>query len=252
MSAYTFGWKKDLPDQRDFLFSEHFKTATTLPASVDLRQYCSKVEDQGNLGSCTANSAVGALEYLENKDGGSFVDLSRLFLYYNTRVIEHTTRYDSGCTLRDTVKSLVRYGACNESSFPYIERKFRMKPSQACYTEGSGHTVTGYYRIRTLNDMKNALASGMPFIFGVAVYESFVSDDAAETGIIPMPSRRESCEGGHALCCVGYDDTKEMFIFRNSWGESWGDKGYGYIPYQYLTNSYLAGDFWCITKANGI
>lgn len=249
---HHFGWNVDIPDQRDFLYSTIRKPIVEkLPVSIDLRKYCSKVEDQGELGSCTSQALVGSLEFLENKDNVHFEDLSRLFVYYSERVIEGTVSSDSGATLRDGIKVLNKIGVCRENLWPYIISKFRNKPTSKCYTNAKNHLITSYYRINTLNDMKACLADGFPFVFGFSVYDSFESDIVAKTGIVPMPGKGEQLLGGHAVCAIGYDDETQRFLVRNSWGENWGDKGHFTIPYAYLEDRNLSEDFWYIKRAKG-
>jgi C1A family cysteine protease len=94
--------------------------------------------------------------------------------------------------------------------------------------------------------MKACLATGFPFIFGFSVYESFMSQQVANTGNVPMPHNGEAMEGGHAVMAAGYDDERRVFIVRNSWGENWGDAGYCYMPYSYLVDQDIAADLWTI------
>ena len=252
MSKHQFGWIPDIPDHRDFLFSAVYRAVPKLPASIDLRATCSPIEDQKTLGSCTANALVGALEFLEQKDGAPFMDLSRLFVYYNERVIEHTVASDSGAMLRDGIKTLAKQGVCSENNWPYVITKFKNKPTKACYVEAGTHLITSYQRLQTLDDMRSCLAAGYPFVFGFTVYESFESSEVDKTGVIPMPATGESVLGGHAVVAVGYNDSDKRFLARNSWGTGWGQKGYFTIPYNYLTNSQLAGDMWTIRLEQGI
>jgi C1A family cysteine protease len=251
MSKHQFGWIPDIPDHRDYMFSAIYRAIPKLPASVDLRGICSPVEDQKALGSCTANSLVGALEYLERKDGVPFTDLSRLFVYYNERVIEHTVASDSGAMLRDGIKTLAKQGVCSEKNWPYVIAKFKNKPTKACYVEAGAHLITSYQRLQTLDDMRSCLAAGYPFIFGFTVYASFESSQVAKTGVVPMPASGEAVLGGHAVVAVGYKNSTKRFIARNSWGTSWGQKGYFTIPYNYLTNPQLATDMWTVRTALG-
>ena len=226
-----YGYIKDLPDQRDYQFTQIAKKIT-LPASVDLRPTCSPVEDQGDLGSCTANALVGALEFLEIKDKLPATDMSRLFVYYNERVIEHTVRSDSGAMIRDGIKTLASQGCCSEAEWPYNIDAFITRPITRCYMDALKHIIQSYYRITTLADMKNCLAAGYPFVIGFTVYSSFESSQVTRTGVVPMPGQHESVLGGHAVLAVGYDDHIQRFLMRNSWGTGWGMKGYFTIPYE--------------------
>jgi C1A family cysteine protease len=165
----------DLPDHRDFAFAKVSKAPKKLPPSVDLRAGCSPVEDQGQLGSCTGNALAGAVEFLELKNGKTFEDASRLFIYYNERVIEHTVTQDAGAMIRDGIKTLAKQGVCSETSWPYVISKFAKKPGTSCYTQARRHCITAYARISTLDDMRSCLAEGFPFVFGFTVYARFES-----------------------------------------------------------------------------
>ena len=249
MKPYRLGWIKDKRDDRDLNFSVQFRLPTTLPPSVDLRAGCSSVEDQGQLGSCTANALVGALEYLEIKAGTSFQDLSRLFVYYNERDREGTVDEDSGAQLRDGIKVLAKLGVCKEISWPYDVNQFKVKPLDACYLAAANHQITAYQRLNTLADMKACLAGGLPFVFGWTVYNSAMSDEVKVSGDVPMPSLWDKIQGalgGHAVMAVGYDDDTKRIAFRNSWSTGWGKVGYGTLGYSYIQK--YASDFWCIQR----
>jgi C1A family cysteine protease len=241
-----FGWIPDIPDQRDYDVSLLKLPTKKLPPFVNLQKDCSPVEDQGELGSCTANALAGAVEFLELKEGLSLSDASRLFIYYNERVLINTVKQDSGACLRDGIKTLAKLGTCAEKSWPYDISKFTRKPPAPCYEEALDHQILSYYRINTLNQMKACLAGGLPFVFGFAVYSSFES--VAETGKAKMPKFWERELGGHAVMAVGYNDKQERFIVRNSWGTGWGKQGYFTMPYAYLESRNLSDDFWAITN----
>jgi len=196
-----YGWQPDLPDKRDFLFSQFVKVGV-LPSKVDLRKSCSSVESQGDLGACTANALVGNLEFLEIKDIMAFINLSRLFVYYNERVVENTVDFDSGATLRDGIKTLKKFGVCIEKICPYIILKFTQKPSKQAYQDGKNHQIQIYMRLTTTNQMKRCLADGFPFVFGFTVYESFESNSVKKTGTVNLPEPDEKVLGGHAVCCL--------------------------------------------------
>ena len=241
-----YGWLPDRPDHRDKLYAAIARAPRKLPASVDLRPLCSPVEDQGALGSCTANALVGNLEFLAKKAGQPVTDLSRLFVYYNERVLEGSVASDSGAFLRDGVKTLVKQGVCTEKRWPYAIAKFAAKPPATCYKEASDHQVISYHRIVTLREMKMCLAEGYPFVFGFTVYEAFESATVAKSGKLNMPKPTESAVGGHAIMAVGYNDATKRLTIRNSWGDDWGLAGYFTMPYDYAASRDLSDDFWTI------
>jgi C1A family cysteine protease len=247
-----YGWVPDLPDRRDILYGAVRPVPAVLPATVDLRPACSPVEDQGQLGSCTANALAGALEFLEKKDQLPFTDLSRLFIYYDERVLEHSVASDSGAQLRDGIKTLKKQGVCSEKKWPYVISKFAVKPTPACYQEALQHQITSYQRIVTLDQMRACLAAGFPFVFGFTVYESFESQQVASTGVVNLPQPGERVLGGHAVVGVGYDDAQKRFLIRNSWGTGWGQQGYFTLPYAYLDDRNLSDDFWTIRAGENL
>ena len=252
-----YGWKRDLPDVRD----KHKVAASAdvvYPPSVDLRPSCPPVYDQGQLGSCTANAIAGAIQFVCMKANYKFpFTPSRLFIYYNERDIEGTTWYDSGAAIRDGIKSVNSQGVCPEDSknnwnWAYTDNSFtfRIKPYSQCYTDALLHKALQYSAVnQDIQSMRAVLASGLPFVVGVSVYQSF---ENAKDGNVPMPdTSSESLLGGHAILIVGYDDANQTFIFRNSWGDKWGQAGYGTLPYSYLLNQNLSSDFWCVELVEG-
>jgi C1A family cysteine protease len=243
-----YGWVPDLPDQRDHLYAVAPETLRTLPSSADLRPECPPVYDQGQLGSCTANAIGGAVEFDQMKQSLQHVFVpSRLFIYYNEREMEGTINSDSGAQIRDGIKSVGTQGVCPEDEWPYDITKFEEKPPEKCYTDAVQYRALSYQRVsRDLNQMKGCIAAGYPFVFGFAVYESFESQQVAQTGHAQMPRPTEQQIGGHAVVAVGYEDSNEWFIVRNSWGTGWGMEGYFTLPYAYMTERNLSSDFWTI------
>jgi C1A family cysteine protease len=242
-----YGWIPDLPDQRDRMFAAPVAPGA-LPPKVDLTAQCPPVYDQGQLGSCTANAIAGALEFDQVKQLHSDVFVpSRLFVYYNERVIEGTVDEDSGAMLRDGIKSVAKQGAPHESLWPYAVSKFRTKPNAKAYADGLDHQAILYQRVpQVLDQLRGCLAAGYPFVFGFSVYESFESAAVARSGDVPMPGAGEALLGGHAVVAVGYDTAASRFVARNSWGPAWGRGGYFTIPFAYLLDAGLADDFWTI------
>lgn len=242
-----YGWKPDLPDRRDLPF---LAKIVKLPKSVDLTALFPPPYDQGELGSCTANAIAAALEYdqIKQKLPVTFTP-SRLFIYYNERVMEGSVGEDAGAMIRDGIKSVNAQGAPPETPWwPYNIGQFARRPPAKAYTEAKKHQALKYQRItRSLGVMKSCLASGFPFVFGFSVYDSFESDEVASTGVVPMPGRDETLLGGHAVLAVGYDDATKRFRVRNSWSTDWGMNGYFTIPYPYLLDENLSDDFWQIS-----
>lgn len=271
---YFMGWLPDLPDFRDYTVSSDIvkkilKTSgvlkmdkTTLPASVDLRKWCSPIESQGDLGSCTANAGVGMVEYFQRKAFGKHIDASRLFLYKVTRNLMHQTG-DNGAYLRSTMGALALFGAPPEEYWPYDIKNFDMEPPAFCYSFAQNYQSIKYVRLDPegkskadiLRQIKTNLSAGLPSMFGFTVYSSITQ--ATPDGKIPFPVKGDRVEGGHAIMAVGYDDNLEIkhkagdistrgaFLIRNSWGTSWGDEGYGWLPYDYLLKD-LALDWWTV------
>jgi C1A family cysteine protease len=247
MSIGHYGWSPDLPDHRDLTYAAPAVFLTALPTAVDMRPKCPPVYDQGQLGSCTANSIGGAIQFEQIKQGSKNFVPSRLFIYYNERVMENTVASDSGAQIRDGMKVVSKQGAPPETDWPYDIAKFAEKPPVQAYTDGAKNRVLSYQRVaRVLNQMKGCLASGYPFVFGFTVYDSFESAAVAHSGHALMPQPGEQVVGGHAVVAVGYDDANQWFIVRNSWGNSWGMDGYFTLPYQYLLEPNLSDDFWTI------
>lgn len=277
---HTLGWLKDYTDFRDYtpdhenvkevlqkIKSNPLKNRNNLPGDVDLRVWCSPIENQLNLGSCTANAGVGLIEYFENRAFGKHLNASRLFLYKVTRNFMQETG-DNGAYLRSTMGAMALFGTPPEKYWPYIVDDFEVEPTAFCYSFARNYQSIKYYRLddfnsnpnQTLNRIKSFLRAGFPSMFGFSVYSSIAQ--ANDDGKIPYPAPRgDGFEGGHAVVAVGYDDkmkiknsirgskaTTGAFLIRNSWGIDWGDSGYGWLPYDYLLQGRLASDWWSLIK----
>jgi len=249
-ARHFYGWKKDTPNADDEY--HNFIVSSTLDniKLVDLRSTCPAVYNQDKLGSCTANAIAAAYEYDEIKQNEKDVFIpSRLFIYYNERKIEGSIDTDSGAEIRDGIKSISVDGVCSEDMWKYDITKFTECPTQECYDDAKNHKSIEYKRVvQSLEQLKQCLIEGFPFVFGFNVYSSFETQEVADTGNMPMPKEGEELLGGHAVCAVGFDDNRCVFIIRNSWGDSWGDKGYFYMPYAFITNTSQCSDFWTVRK----
>jgi C1A family cysteine protease len=242
-----YGWLRDMPDARDYIFSASLEMFPQgVPQAIDLRSNCPDVYDQGELGSCTANAIAGSLEFDRRKQNLPDFIPSRLFIYYNERVMEGTVSSDSGAQIRDGIKSVAKIGAPSEADWPYDIAKFAAQPPASAYADAKLDRAIRYLRVvQTLQQLQGCLAAGYPFVFGFTVYESFESPAVATTGVMPMPAPNEKKLGGHAVMAVGYDNTSRTMIVRNSWGTDWGQKGYFTMPYEFILSP-NASDFWTV------
>jgi hypothetical protein len=221
-----------------------------LPPKVDLRSYMTPVENQGNSNSCTANAMAGAYEYLTNRILGQSADVSRLFIYYNARELDGDCSQDQGTYLKSCVKVLRKHGACSENTWSFDLDQILEQPPKKAYKEAANFRVEDAARVEIdLYTMQSCLAEGYPFAFGLQLFSSF--QQAGSTGLVPMPDPdNEKHDGGHAMLCVGYSDVDQVFIVRNSWGADWGEQGYCYIPYDYMTKPDLNHDCWTIRQVS--
>ena len=274
MSAAYFGWLPDLPSISDYTV-DHEKVKPllakvckprkkdALPEKADLRDWCPPIEDQLDLGSCTANAGVGMVEYYERRAFGRHIDASRLFLYKTTRDLLKSTG-DTGAYLRTTMEAMVLFGLPPESYWPYVVKDFDKEPSAFLYSFGQNYQALNYYRLdpagtekaALLRQIRTNISSGLPLMFGFTVYNSYTQATSANKGAIPYPVKGDKVVGGHAVMAIGYDDaiqikngsakaTSGAFLIRNSWGTAWGDSGYGWLPYEYVLKG-QAADWWAL------
>lgn len=249
------GWRPDLPDHRDLHYAvahpDEAASHRPIRASVlNSHRMPKDVYDQGDIGSCTANSSSSAMKFLHPG-----FDPSRLALYYESRKLEGTVDQDSGAMLRDVIKVLAAQGVGYESEWPYITAKFKDAPPAFELRDAAKFEIKTYSRLTTGADFRNCIVAGFPFVIGFSVYESFEGPDVAASGLVPMPTAADSMVGGHAVLVIGYDDSLQLpgvlhglkvYLVRNSWGPSWGLGGNFYIPAAYLENPGLASDAWTI------
>ncbi len=294
--TFSMGWLRDLPDYRDYDLTTDSLSATkerlgqksvnsmvtelgvakspkgtskTAPPATDLRAWCSPIENQLNLGSCTAHAGVGLLEYFERKASGNHVDASRLFLYKVTRNLLGWVG-DTGAYLRTTMAALALLGAPPERYWKYNVQQFDVEPTAFVYSLADNYEAVSYYRLDPIGTqpatllarIKLFLQAKLPSMFGFRVYNSYTQGNA--TGKIPFPFSGDQPVGGHAIVAVGYDDNmtikhaaanaptyKGALLIRNSWGTGWGQAGYGWLPYAYVEHG-LAVDWWSLLRSEWV
>ena len=239
---YIYIYIKDIDDKRDIYYKNIF--INELPKIVDLRYNSPDIYNQGKLDSCTANALAFLFEFNE-KNNKNFKP-SRLFIYYNEKNFNHKTDYNSGASIRDTIKVICKTGLCDEKLWNYDINKSKLKPPVLCYTKAKKYKTIKYYKLeQDIYNLKSCLEEGFPFIVAISIYESFDTKNTIHSGIVKIPENNEVLLGSHTVVVVGYDDNYG-FIVSNSFGTYWGINGYCFIPYNYICNKDLAYDLWTI------
>ncbi|MGB7084857.1 MAG: C1 family peptidase [Phormidesmis sp.] len=260
------GWIADPIDERDKQLS--MDVPAKLPTSIDLREWCSPIKDQGKINSCTAHAAIALMEYYQRRSFGKTFDASRLFLYKVTRNLINNQQ-DNGANARSTMKALALFGVPPEEYWPYDATKIYEEPTAFCYALASNYQALKYYRLDVkgttrevvLQQIKANLANNRPLMFG-SILDLECLEQSKSTGKMPVPSKSPDAKGiniqwiGHTMAAVGYDDsitiknaepasteTVGAILVRNSWGSEWGEGGYGWLPYNYVLQP-LTNDWW--------
>jgi len=218
-------------DDRDWIYQ---RSDLTPQPKVDLREWDSAVDSQLDLGSCAGNAMANAYELQVRRQAPeNFVELSRLFIYYNARAIDNSIDQDTGAYLRDVIKAVRDHGICSEALWPYNVENFAVRPSDESFEDARSRSLRNYRKLDTIDDTVDALSQLRPVIFGMEIYASFMRVNA-ENPVVPMPEPDEQGRGGHAMCMVGYRLPERQFLAKNSFGTAWGDQGYCWIPFEYL------------------
>jgi C1A family cysteine protease len=229
-----------IADDRDYRYSQ---SKIALKQSVDLREWDSTVDDQSYIGSCVGNAIANAYELTVRRlYPEKFVELSRLFIYYNSRLFDNSYKEDIGTYIRDGLKSAARYGICSEKLWPYIEENFDDQPYPECYVDASQRIVTRYETLYTLRDMLEIINDNRPIVIGLNLYTGFMEMNSTQS-VVKTPRAIDRSIGSHAVVLVGYDLDRQLFLAKNSFGTEWGDQGYFWIPFEYVRAEVF--EKWC-------
>ena len=231
-------WRQSTPDSRDYLFSDSGISGAAndgaLRDTVDLREWDSVIENQGQLGSCTGNAITNCYELMVKRARPQdFVELSRLFVYYNARSYDKYTDYDWGATIRDGLRGVSDYGVCSETLWPYDITKYNVRPNEACYVDAVPRRIPRYIRLQNIDEMISAINAEHPVVCGMTIFESFMNLNE-NNAVVTTTVTGDYSVGSHAVAIIGYRQNERLFIAKNSFGAAWGARGYFYIPYDYV------------------
>jgi C1A family cysteine protease len=260
------GWRRDAPDHRDFTVRQarirrmldRLRTSNQArPTTVDWREYCLPVQDQGDLGTSSAHACVGLFQYFERRATGHVISPSRLFLHANALRFSGCDGARGGACLRVSLKAALRFGLPPERFWPYAPDALERAPDPYLYAFNTEYRDVRYVRVdaamqsggQTLDALRSLLAAGFVCALGFCVPSSVTEDPE-----IAFPSRFDSIRTGQAVTVVGYDDdlrirsTRGALLIRSSWGTKWGNDGYGWLPYRFVTDQ-LAADIWTLFRS---
>lgn len=243
-----------------------FFKKSSVPTLGSIKNYCGVPYNQGDIGSCTANAFCMAYQIETVVKEHNRVFLSRLDFYYNERLAEDPSKNpqdlkDSGGDVIDGLYIAKTRGICLESSWPYDVNKVEVCPPQTCTDEAGSYKISSYQRIpidtHTNKNIRNCILNKTGVLTAIGVYSSFESNSVASSGLVPLPKcinfedsndPKDPFQGGHEVLIVAYNDNKKLYTCINSWGEDWGDKGFFYIPYDYIHNPKLTYELVTISK----
>ena len=246
---HGLGLIKSIVSPADYIVKT-FLTEDIRLTELDLTDSMTPVRNQGSEGSCAGfATAVGVKEYQEQIDYGHRVSLSPRYIYEKAKII---SKHTEGTTLKACMEVITKDGVCEDKLWPYIAKDVG-SPAPNAAKNAEKFKILNYARITNIEELKQALIQFGATLIGITVFKGMMSDACNKTGIVPDPNcfERMNVLGGHALCAVGFNDKSPYYKndghikFKNSWGEEWGEKGYGYLSYKYITKNMLDA-FSCV------
>jgi hypothetical protein len=257
--SHYYGWTGvGLPRRRFPALALDYYPPLPPQGSVITTGFLPPIWDQGQTSSCVGHGTTRAIAYARAKQGLPYVDLSRLFPYWNARVVEGGQATDSGASVGDGIAASLQFGDCPYTDLPTDAALVTTQPSSQIFANAIKHRAFTATRIFGANPtafqyrFKHCIdLLGFPVVFGFTVYESFESDQVANTGVAPMPGPNEQIVGGHCVAAVAYDDTTQLVTCDNSWNTTWGQAGRFQLPYSYIFDPDMADDFHAILSDVG-
>jgi C1A family cysteine protease len=244
MTERRFGALRDVHDVRDRLYRAS-RRSEPVPLQVDLREWAGPIKDQGEEGSCTGHAFSSAREWIARKHEKSSPILSPQCLYVEELIADGSFPHDEGAMPRTACQVLTAKGCCETALYPYVAGTFTA-PTAAQAQNALKYKTGAYHRIVTLSDFLGCLADATPWpvTVGFTVYESFMSQEVEDTGVMPIPQSGEQEQGGHEVLCLGYDMTRQLALMQNSWGDGWGQRGYFWMPFRVIQSAET--DLWMV------
>ena len=244
MTKREFGTLRDVHDVRDRIFHAS-PLARPLPQNVDLREWGGPIKNQGEEGSCTGHAFSSAREWIARKYEMTSSILSPQYLYVEELIANGSFPADDGAMPRTGCQVLTAKGCCEAALYPYVAGKL-IAPTTDQTQNASKYKTGAYHRVGTLSDFLSCLADPMPWpvLVGFVVYESLMTEQVADTGVMPIPKLGERQQGGHEVLCLGYDLPKHLALIQNSWGDSWGQQGYFWMPFATIASPDT--DMWIV------
>lgn len=231
-------------------FDETYEAHDVREKSINLKEYFTKVKDQGQIGACTVFAIASIYEYILKRTNDTEADLSESFVYYNVRHLDGKELEDTGSSYQAVIHNIGEQGICTEALHPYTHLLSDV-PSDEAYLDGERRRITKALNVNVaLKDIKSAIHDGYPVAISLKIFNSF----HATSGFIRRPTEEEIASadfGYHAMVVVGYSDDTKFFLVRNSWGEHFGDNGYCYIPYSYICDPELNRMACIVTEVSG-